>query len=63
MSNNEEPKSCFGQVFNFKIGCFVVKRVLHGIHTCPYLELKTQPSDDHYKHVTIVNDDSRGVIK
>ncbi len=23
-ANGREPKSCFGRVFNFKIGCFII---------------------------------------
>jgi hypothetical protein len=36
-------KDVFVQVFNFKLGCFVVMQVLHGVHTHPRLELQTWP--------------------
>jgi hypothetical protein len=36
----ENFKSGLGRVFNFKLGCFVLRSVLHGIHTHPHSELK-----------------------
>jgi hypothetical protein len=43
-ANRRKPKSCFGQVFNFKFGCFFVKSVIawHR-HACPHVELKAWP--------------------
>jgi hypothetical protein len=41
---HDKLKSCFGQVFNFRIGCFVVVlSLLLGLYKHPYLELKTRP--------------------
>ncbi len=36
-------KSCLGQVFNFKLGCFVMCTIAWPIQTRPSLEWKTWP--------------------
>jgi len=38
-ANGREPKSCLGQVFNFKLSCSIAAKN----HTQPFLELKTWP--------------------
>ena len=43
MSNGREPKSCLGQVFNFKLGCFVMCTIAWSTQAQPSLMLKTQP--------------------
>ncbi len=42
-ANGREPKSCLDQVFNFKIGCFVVCTIAWPIQARPSLEFKTRP--------------------
>ncbi len=38
-----EPKSCFGQVFKFKLGSFSVIKEVHGAKAHPCPKLKTRP--------------------
>jgi hypothetical protein len=38
-----EPKSCLGQVFNFKLGCFVRCTIAWPIQVRPSLQWKTRP--------------------
>ncbi len=40
--NGREPKSCLGQVFNFKLGCLVMCTIAWPIQAWPSLELKTR---------------------
>ncbi len=42
-ANGREPKSCLCQVFNFKLGCFVMYATARHIQPRPSLELKTRP--------------------
>ena len=42
-ANRREPKSCFGRVFNFKLGYFVMCTIARPIQARPSLELKTRP--------------------
>jgi hypothetical protein len=42
-ANRREPKSGLGQVFNFKLGHFVMKAIAQYIQTLSRLELKTWP--------------------
>jgi hypothetical protein len=39
-ANGRDPKSCLDRDSNFKLGCFVVMRVVLGTYACPHLELK-----------------------
>ncbi len=41
-ANRREPESCLGQVFNFKLGCFVISVIAWHTTARPRLELKTQ---------------------
>jgi hypothetical protein len=41
--NGREPKSCLGQVFNFKLGCFCHEYNCVAQTNKPQLELKTRP--------------------
>jgi hypothetical protein len=41
-ANWREPKSCLGQVFNCKLGYFVMYAIAQHIQACPSRELKTQ---------------------
>ncbi len=41
--NGREPKSCFGRVFNFKLGCFVMCTIVWPVQAQTILELKTRP--------------------
>jgi hypothetical protein len=43
-ANRTEPKSCLGQVFKFKLGCFVMCTIACHIQAWPSLELKTRPT-------------------
>jgi hypothetical protein len=43
-ANRREPKSCLGQVLNFKLGCFVMYITPWHIQAFPSLELKTLPA-------------------
>ncbi len=38
-----QPKSCLGQVLNYKLGCFDDVHVPICVHIHPHLELKTRP--------------------
>jgi hypothetical protein len=38
-----EPKSSFGRVFNFKLGCFVMCAIVRYTQARPSPELKTRP--------------------
>jgi hypothetical protein len=40
-ANGREPKTCLGQVFNYKLGCFDDLHVLIYVGAHPYLKLKT----------------------
>jgi hypothetical protein len=42
-ANGNDPKSCLGRVFHFKIGRFVVQKDVHSANARPYLKLKTRP--------------------
>ena len=42
-ANGKEPKSFLGQVFNFKLGCFVMYTIVWPIQARQSLEFKTQP--------------------
>ncbi len=42
-ANGREPKSCLGQVFNYKLGCFDGMHILICADARPHLELKTRP--------------------
>jgi hypothetical protein len=42
-ANGREPKSCLGQVFNFKLDCFVTYAIERHIQAHPSLELNTLP--------------------
>ncbi len=41
-ANGREPKGCWGQVFNFKLGHFVIHAIAWYIQAHPTLELKTR---------------------
>ncbi len=43
MQMGAKPKSCFAQVFHFKLGCFNVMLILKCVDARPYLLLKTWP--------------------
>jgi len=36
------PKSCLGQVINFKLGCFVIHSIAQNTQARPSLELNTR---------------------
>ncbi len=38
-----EPESCLGRVFNFKLDSYAVVKDVHCTHACTYLNLKTWP--------------------
>ncbi len=40
-ANGREPKSCLGQIFNFKLGHFVIHAIARHVQACPSLQLKT----------------------
>ncbi len=42
-ANGREPKSCLGQAFNTKLGCFVMNTTAQPIQARQSLELKTPP--------------------
>jgi hypothetical protein len=42
-ANGREPKRCLGQVFNFKLCCFVMCAIAQHIQARLSLELKTRP--------------------
>jgi hypothetical protein len=42
-ANGREPKSRLGRVFNFKLGCFVVRTIAWPIQVQPSLQWKTRP--------------------
>jgi len=42
-ANGREPKSYLNQVFNFKLGCFVMCTIWMAIQACPSLQLKSWP--------------------
>ncbi len=42
-ANARKPKSCLGQVFNFKSGCFVIHTIAWFTQAQLSLELKTRP--------------------
>jgi hypothetical protein len=41
-AKGREPKTGFGQFFNFKLGCFDVVHVLIYADACPHQSLKTR---------------------
>jgi hypothetical protein len=41
-ANGREPKSCLGQVFNLKLGCFVMCTIAWSIQVQPSLQWKTR---------------------
>jgi hypothetical protein len=43
LANGREPKSCLGQLFNFKLGSFAVWEDVRDANARPHLKLKTQP--------------------
>jgi hypothetical protein len=43
MSNGREPKSCLGQIFNFKLDRFASEQHRGMTYTWPLSELKTRP--------------------
>ncbi len=38
-----KPKSCFRQVFNFKLGCFIIMQFMHFLNARPHPELNSLP--------------------
>ncbi len=53
-ANGRKTKSCLGQVFNFKIGCFYYEcNFMVHTYTRPRLELKTQPENTKGGSITV----------
>ncbi len=42
-ANGREPKNCLGRIFNFNLGCFVMRTIAWPIQVQPSLERKTRP--------------------
>ncbi len=53
-ANGKKLKTCFGRVFNYKLGCFDYVHELFYMDVCPHLQLKTRPSGLYYKYFTMV---------